>query len=215
MSTNPFKSTNRFAYLEDDAFQNKVEKVGEQYNNNNGSNNNNNGSNNNNNGNNKFLRKHESTYKSSFVDPKPIVKEFTSEQTLETEFPSIVCSTNNHINKDKDAPSFKTILNTKTENQEDQIATKVLPPGWLRLDSNTCYTADNKPEPPLKEVMEHIIGQLDKNYEQYKENYDSIHGLNAYMEMHWSEPIYNSDDDDNDDYYDSDEHEQNEIAKEG
>ena len=173
-NNNPFKSTTRFSNLECDAFQKKRPVIEQR--------------------NNTFLRKPETTHKSSFVTP---VISITSENTLETDFPSLVSSTNNLTNKEaKDAPSFKTMLNTQPEEQDNPISVNVLPPGWLRLDANTCYTIDDKPEPSVKDVMECIIDKLNKKHEQYKETYDSINGPNAYMDLHYLEPIYKSDDDD-------------------
>jgi hypothetical protein len=92
--------------------------------------------------------------------------------------------------------SFKTILNTKTAETNDEEPDIILP-GWIKLTRNKNMKKKDKEvkveveeEEDLNKVMDKIILEMEDKWNRYEYIYDQIHGDGAYVDKFVLPPVY-------------------------
>jgi hypothetical protein len=126
------------------------------------------------------------------------------------EFPnlSVVSSKNNTKNNTK---KYSTIVNITAVTTVTHLVTTVeekiyVPPGWVQyikykskypftitVGEKTCSELTFLEGQQEIHYIPSVISQLSTNWDNYKTNYDKLHGQGAYDDIYFSEPIYPSD----------------------
>ena len=124
--------------------------------------------------------------------------EYVFEDTM---FP-VLTDTSQQVDNIESRQNFKDIVNTKTPLNSDNSSLK---PGWVEITRQNGKNVYNY-GPPTKYqkqmeardeleatphyIMNTAIDLISANHRQYIQNYNSIHGDNAYEERYRMEPVY-------------------------
>ena len=131
----------------------------------------------------------------------------------ETNFPTLLMSNNNNNNSSNKVKETNTNYSNivKIEKPIQKIIdNNICKPGWIQIkmiDGNVIYRSVdklNKDEYDLNNQMNNAIYLMKENWDNYKETYIYLYGIDEYN-RNYTMPINNNNDDDNNDDYESDE----------
>jgi hypothetical protein len=118
----------------------------------------------------------------------------------ESDFPELVPtkkkpSVNVSVADDAADSKYSNIAASNTETKTDGKI--IIPDGCTQITihkktrKSDIRVGKTKPTPLQEElVIDTIIYELEKNWNKYQTEYDSIHGEGAYIEAHYMEPVY-------------------------